>query len=44
MLTRLADITTARRIVVKIGSALLVGNGQARESWLVRASPPPKCF
>ena len=36
MLTRLADITTARRIVVKIGSALLVGNGQARESWLVR--------
>ncbi|MCX9147102.1 glutamate 5-kinase [Erythrobacter sp. WG] len=34
MLTRLADITTARRIVVKIGSALLVGGGQAREAWL----------
>ncbi len=30
----LADITTARRIVVKIGSALLVGGGQAREDWL----------
>jgi glutamate 5-kinase len=36
MLTRLADITAARRIVVKIGSALLVGGGQAREAWLVR--------
>lgn len=34
MLTRLSDITTARRIVVKIGSALLVGGGQAREAWL----------
>lgn len=34
MLTRLADITAARRIVVKIGSALLVGGGHARESWL----------
>lgn len=34
MLTRLADITAARRIVVKIGSALLVGGGQAREAWL----------
>ncbi len=34
MLTRLSDITTARRIVVKIGSALLVGGGQAREGWL----------
>jgi glutamate 5-kinase len=30
----LADITAARRIVVKIGSALLVGAGQAREDWL----------
>ena len=30
----LADITAARRIVVKIGSALLVGGGQAREDWL----------
>ncbi len=36
MLTRLADITAARRIVVKIGSALLVGGGQAREAWLTR--------
>ena len=36
MLTRLADITTARRIVVKIGSALLVGGGLAREAWLTR--------
>lgn len=34
MLKNLADITTARRIVVKIGSALLVGGGQAREAWL----------
>ena len=34
MLTKLADITAARRIVVKIGSALLVGGGQAREGWL----------
>ena len=32
----LADITTARRIVVKIGSALLVGGGQAHEAWLAR--------
>jgi glutamate 5-kinase len=36
MLTRLADIPTARRIVVKIGSALLVGGGAAREGWLAR--------
>ena len=36
MLTRLSDITAARRIVVKIGSALLVGGGAARESWLAR--------
>lgn len=36
MLTRLSDITTARRIVVKIGSALLVGGGAAREGWLAR--------
>jgi glutamate 5-kinase len=36
MLTSLADIPTARRIVVKIGSALLVGGGAARESWLAR--------
>jgi len=36
MLTTLADITAARRIVVKIGSALLVGGGQAREGWLTR--------
>ncbi len=36
MLTSLADITAARRIVVKIGSALLVGGGHAREAWLVR--------
>jgi glutamate 5-kinase len=36
MLTRLSDITAARRIVVKIGSALLVGGGQPREAWLVR--------
>jgi glutamate 5-kinase len=36
MLTRLADITAARRVVVKIGSALLVGGGHAREAWLVR--------
>ncbi len=34
MLTRLADITAARRIVVKIGSALLVGGGVPREAWL----------
>jgi glutamate 5-kinase len=34
MLTRLSDITAARRIVVKIGSALLVGGGQPREGWL----------
>lgn len=34
MLTQLSDITTARRIVVKIGSALLVGEGQARVAWL----------
>ena len=34
MLTSLADIAAARRIVVKIGSALLVGGGQAREAWL----------
>ena len=34
MLTSLSDITTARRIVVKIGSALLVGGGQARAAWL----------
>jgi len=34
MLTRLSDITAARRIVVKIGSALLVGGGAAREEWL----------
>jgi glutamate 5-kinase len=34
MLTSLADITAARRIVVKIGSALLVGDGQARAAWL----------
>lgn len=36
MLTKLADITAARRIVVKIGSALLVGDGQARVGWLKR--------
>ncbi|MFO6430306.1 glutamate 5-kinase [Erythrobacter sp. W302b] len=36
MLTTLADITAARRIVVKIGSALLVGGGQPREGWLTR--------
>jgi glutamate 5-kinase len=36
MLTRLADITAARRIVVKIGSALLVGGGEPREGWLTR--------
>ena len=36
MLKTLADIPTARRIVVKIGSALLVGGGAARESWLTR--------
>jgi glutamate 5-kinase len=36
MLTNLADITAARRIVVKIGSALLVGGGAAREAWLGR--------
>jgi glutamate 5-kinase len=36
MLTRLADIITARRIVVKIGSALLVGSGEPREDWLTR--------
>jgi glutamate 5-kinase len=36
MLTRLADITKARRIVVKIGSALLVGGGAPREAWLGR--------
>ncbi len=34
MLKKLSDITAARRIVVKIGSALLVGGGQARERWL----------
>ncbi len=34
MLTKLADITAARRIVVKIGSALLVGGGSPREGWL----------
>jgi glutamate 5-kinase len=36
MLTQLSDITAARRIVVKIGSALLVGGGHAREAWLTR--------
>ncbi|KPF61914.1 glutamate 5-kinase [Porphyrobacter sp. AAP60] len=36
MLDKLANITTARRIVVKIGSALLVGGGQANEEWLMR--------
>lgn len=36
MLTKLSDITTARRIVVKIGSALLVGGGHPREAWLTR--------
>ena len=34
LIARLPDITTARRIVVKIGSALLVGGGAAREGWL----------
>lgn len=34
MLTSLSDITTARRIVVKIGSALLVGDGEPRTKWL----------
>jgi len=34
MLTRLSDITAARRIVVKIGSALLVRGGEAGVSWL----------
>lgn len=36
MLTRLSDIPAARRIVVKIGSSLLVGGGKAREGWLAR--------
>jgi len=36
MLTRLSDIPAARRVVVKIGSALLVGGGKAREGWLAR--------
>jgi len=36
MLSRLSDITTARRIVVKIGSALLVRDGAARADWLTR--------
>jgi glutamate 5-kinase len=36
MLTALADITAARRIVVKIGSALLVGGGAPREAWLTQ--------
>ena len=36
MLNSLADITAARRIVVKIGSALLVGGGAPREAWLNR--------
>jgi glutamate 5-kinase len=36
MLKDLADITKARRIVVKIGSSLLVAGGQAREAWLTR--------
>lgn len=35
-INRLPDITAARRIVVKIGSALLVGGGQPREGWLTR--------
>jgi glutamate 5-kinase len=34
MLTRLSDITAARRIVVKIGSALLVRGGTAGVAWL----------
>lgn len=34
MLTKLSDITTARRIVVKIGSALLVRGGTAGVAWL----------
>jgi glutamate 5-kinase len=34
MLTRLADIGAARRIVVKVGSALLVGGGEPRSAWL----------
>jgi glutamate 5-kinase len=34
MVTRMADITAARRIVVKVGSALLVGGGSPRTAWL----------
>ncbi len=34
MTERLSDITAARRIVVKIGSALLVGGGTPRVAWL----------
>jgi glutamate 5-kinase len=36
MLKGLADIPAARRIVVKIGSALLVGGGAPRSRWLSR--------
>lgn len=36
MLASLSDIPAARRIVVKIGSALLVGGGTPREAWLAR--------
>ncbi|MFN4241514.1 MAG: glutamate 5-kinase [Erythrobacter cryptus] len=36
MLKGLADILAARRIVVKIGSALLVGGGAPRSQWLSR--------
>lgn len=34
MLTTLADISAARRIVVKIGSSLLIGSGAPRADWL----------
>ena len=33
-ITSLQDLTKAKRIVVKIGSALLVENGELREHWL----------
>jgi glutamate 5-kinase len=36
MLTQLSDIPAARRIVVKIGSALLVGGGSPRADWLAQ--------
>ena len=34
MIASLSDLRKARRLVIKVGSALLVGRGQARAEWL----------